>query len=181
VLSAYTLTKPFIGAVGLYRLSDDADVRLYIGIGSNPEVRWKAHAKTDWWADVAKREVAWFGTWRAARRAEIQAIWDENPVHNTVRVNPMGLPELHDDEHAAELPVGDFKLNATDVCTRVRLLGDTYLLTTRGKGVAAVVPIELGRLIRRAGGADAAAEILADHLGVDMDEIRDQGNKAAQD
>lgn len=69
-----------------------------------------------------------------------------------------------------DLPVSDARANITEVITRVRLLRWTVFLTNRDKPVAAVVPIELGRLIRRAGGADRAREILAEHLGVELED-----------
>lgn len=67
------------------------------------------------------------------------------------------------------MPVSEARANITDVIQHVRLLRWTVFLTNRDRPVAAVVPIELGRLIRRAGGADAVAQIVADHLGVEVD------------
>lgn len=66
--------------------------------------------------------------------------------------------------------VSDARANLTEVVSRVRLLRWTVFLVNRRTAVAAVVPIELGKLIRRAGGADRAAEILAEHLGVEVDD-----------
>lgn len=67
------------------------------------------------------------------------------------------------------MPVSEVRANITDVISHVRLLRWTVFLTNREKPVAALVPVGLGKLIRRAGGADAAAQILADHLGVEVD------------
>lgn len=67
------------------------------------------------------------------------------------------------------MPASQARANISEVITRVRLLRWTIFLTNRGKPVAAVVPIALGKLVRRAGGADAAAAILAEHLGVDVE------------
>jgi prevent-host-death family protein len=69
-----------------------------------------------------------------------------------------------------DVPVSEARANITEVINRVRLLRWTVFLTNRDKPAAAVVPIELGRLIRRAGGADRAAEILAEHLGVEVED-----------
>lgn len=69
-----------------------------------------------------------------------------------------------------DLLVSDARANLTEVVSRVRLLRWTVFLLNRKTPVAAVVPIELGRLIRRAGGADRAAEILAEHLGVEAED-----------
>jgi prevent-host-death family protein len=63
------------------------------------------------------------------------------------------------------MSVSDARANITEVINRVRLLRWCVLLTNRDKPVAAVVPAELGQLIRRAGGPDKAAEILRGHLG----------------
>ncbi|MFG2046191.1 hypothetical protein ACGFIW_02005 [Micromonospora sp. NPDC048935] len=64
-----------------------------------------------------------------------------------------------------ELLISEARANLTEVISHVRLLRWTVFLKNRTTPVAAVVPIELGRLVRRAGGADKAAEILRAHLG----------------
>jgi len=64
--------------------------------------------------------------------------------------------------------------NFTELISRVRLLRWTVFLVNRRTPMAAVVPIEVGRLVRRVGGADRAAEILAEHLGIEVDEVRDK-------
>lgn len=64
-----------------------------------------------------------------------------------------------------ELLVSEARANLTEVISHVRLLRWTVFLKNRTTPVAAVVPIELGRLVRRAGGADKAVEILRAHLG----------------
>lgn len=64
-----------------------------------------------------------------------------------------------------DLVVSEARANLTDVLSHVRLLRWTVFLLNRRTAVAAIVPIELGRLVRRAGGADRAAEILRAHLG----------------
>jgi antitoxin (DNA-binding transcriptional repressor) of toxin-antitoxin stability system len=61
--------------------------------------------------------------------------------------------------------VADARANITELISRVRLLRWTVFLSNRRTPMAALVPIELGQLIRRAGGADAAAAILEQHLG----------------
>ncbi|MER7331605.1 MULTISPECIES: hypothetical protein [unclassified Micromonospora] len=69
-----------------------------------------------------------------------------------------------------DLVVSEARANLTDVLSHVRLLRWTVFLLNRRTAVAAIVPIELGRLIRRAGGADRAAEILRAHLGPEPDD-----------
>lgn len=80
-----------------------------------------------------------------------------------------------------DMKSADARANLTEVIAHVRFRRWTVFLFNRRTPMAAVVPIELGRLIRRAGGADAAAEILAEHLGIDVDEVRESGNQATHD
>lgn len=75
---------------------------------------------------------------------------------------------------AEDVTVAVARSNFTELISRVRLLRWTVFLVNRRTPMAAVVPIEVGRLVRRVGGADRAAEILADHLGIDVDEVRDK-------
>jgi prevent-host-death family protein len=64
-----------------------------------------------------------------------------------------------------DTPVSEARANITEVINRVRLLRWVVMLTNRDKPVAAVVPPELGELVRRAGGPDKAADILRERLG----------------
>jgi prevent-host-death family protein len=67
----------------LYRLYDDAEVLLYIGISHQPEVRFEQHAKLkDWWPQVTRRDVQWFDDRPSAAAAEAAAIRSEDPEHN---------------------------------------------------------------------------------------------------
>lgn len=68
------------------------------------------------------------------------------------------------DTNATDHPVAEARANLSELLASVRLLRRTYFLTSRGKRQAAVVPASLGELIERAGGADAAAEVLSAHL-----------------
>ncbi|MFI9012608.1 type II toxin-antitoxin system prevent-host-death family antitoxin [Streptomyces griseus] len=68
------------------------------------------------------------------------------------------------DANAPDQPIAEARANLSELLASVRLLRRTYFLTSRGKRQAAVVPAELGELIERAGGADAAAAILSAHL-----------------
>lgn len=65
-----------------------------------------------------------------------------------------------------DMKVADARANFTELISHVRLLRWTVFLVNRRTPMAAVVPVELGRLVRRVGGADKAAEILTAHLGV---------------
>jgi hypothetical protein len=64
-----------------------------------------------------------------------------------------------------DMPVSLARANITEVINRVRLLRWCVFLMNRDKPMAAVVPAELGVLVRRAGGPDQAADILRAHLG----------------
>lgn len=66
-------------------------------------------------------------------------------------------------EQTTDIPISEARANITDVIASVRLLRTCVFLTRRDKPQAAVVPIELGELIRKVGGSDKAAQILASH------------------
>lgn len=67
----------------------------------------------------------------------------------------------HTDEN---IPISEARANITDVIASVRLLRRCVFLTRRDKPQAAVVPVELGELIRSVGGVDAATAILTGHV-----------------
>ncbi|MGW7248838.1 prevent-host-death family protein [Streptomyces decoyicus] len=68
------------------------------------------------------------------------------------------------DENATDHPIAEARANMSDLLASVRLLRVVRFLTSRGKRQAALVPFELGELVEQAGGPDAAAEILRQHL-----------------
>lgn len=68
-----------------------------------------------------------------------------------------------------DMPVSEARANITDVIQHVRLLRWTVLLTNRDRPVVGMIPVGLAKLIRRSGGADAVAQILAERLGVEVD------------
>lgn len=68
------------------------------------------------------------------------------------------------DTNATDHPIAEARANMSELLASVRLLRRTYFLTSRGKRQAAVVPAELGELIERAGGPDAAAALLSARL-----------------
>lgn len=72
-------------------------------------------------------------------------------------------------EIAETMKVADARANLTELISRVRLLRWTVFLYNRRTPMAALVPIELGKLVRRAGGADRAIEILRENLGPEPD------------
>jgi hypothetical protein len=68
------------------------------------------------------------------------------------------------DANKTDHPTTSARANLSELISAVRLLRRTYFLTTRDKRQVALVPVELGELIDRAGGPDRAAEILAAHM-----------------
>ncbi|QLJ01510.1 GntR family transcriptional regulator [Streptomyces sp. NEAU-sy36] len=67
----------------LYRLFDTDDRLLYVGISSEPKARMRDHAaEKSWWGDVATRDFEWFDSRQEAAEAEIEAIRNEQPLHN---------------------------------------------------------------------------------------------------
>jgi hypothetical protein len=70
----------------LYRLFDGTGRLLYVGIGFDPKLRWRKHAKEQaWWPLVADRQVTWYPTRDEAERAEEQAIAVEGPLFNVIK------------------------------------------------------------------------------------------------
>lgn len=79
------MTGGELGQAAVYRLYDGADQLLYIGLGSVPEARWRAHSREKtWWPDVVRKTVEWHGSFPEAARAEQDAIRAEQPRHNKV-------------------------------------------------------------------------------------------------
>jgi hypothetical protein len=76
----------------VYRLYAADGRLLYVGIGYDHDARWNAHAKKDWWRDVAHKEVIWFECRLLACFEEARAIRNEYPVHNDAPgLNPFGF------------------------------------------------------------------------------------------
>lgn len=69
----------------LYRLFDAAGTLLYVGISSDPKVRWINHAgEKAWFPQVATTTFEWFDTRSSAEAAEVVAIKTEKPLHNII-------------------------------------------------------------------------------------------------
>lgn len=68
------------------------------------------------------------------------------------------------DHNAENIPISEARANITDLVASVRLLRRCVFLTRRSKPQAAVIPVELGEIVRRAGGPDEAQRILTEHL-----------------
>ncbi|MEV5911087.1 prevent-host-death family protein [Streptomyces chartreusis] len=68
------------------------------------------------------------------------------------------------DANATDHPIAEARANMSDLLASVRLLRRTKFLTSRGKRHAAVIPADLGELIEKVGGPDAAAELLKSQI-----------------
>lgn len=73
------------GRTALYRLFGKDDHLLYVGVATNPDVRWASHSHSKpWWPSVERRAVEWHESRAGAERAELAAIRTEKPLHNVV-------------------------------------------------------------------------------------------------
>lgn len=79
--------------VCVYRFFDADDRLLYVGITDDPKGRWKAHAKREWWHQVARHAITWHDTRADALAAEAAAIASEGPLHNVA-----GMPSTMADD-----------------------------------------------------------------------------------
>jgi hypothetical protein len=80
----------------LYRLYGSMAELLYIGVGIVPEYRVTSHRRKPWGHLIARVEIEWYPTDRAAAVAEKQAIRGEHPIHNRMRYSG-GTFELNRD------------------------------------------------------------------------------------
>lgn len=77
----------------VYRLYNEADRLLYVGVAYDPEARWKNHANFSlWWPDVSRRDVEWHDNREAAECAERRAILTEGPLHNIAHTRGLRVP-----------------------------------------------------------------------------------------
>ena len=74
---------PNPGRTALYRLYGRDDALLYVGIATDPEMRWNYHrGLKPWWNEVVRKAVEWHETRTEAAQAEAAAVRDENPRYN---------------------------------------------------------------------------------------------------
>lgn len=75
--------EPTPERTALYRLYDADDRLLYVGITSNPRVRWWTHARDkSWWGEVVRKEVEWFERRKSAEHVEKAEIEGGGPAYN---------------------------------------------------------------------------------------------------
>ncbi|MER6477129.1 GIY-YIG nuclease family protein [Streptomyces filamentosus] len=72
-----------VKASAVYRLYDEHEALLYIGVTRNPPSRWKDHRKEMfWWREVTDKRLTWYSTHEEAWEAERHAIRTEGPRYN---------------------------------------------------------------------------------------------------
>lgn len=82
----------------LYRLFNDAEQLLYVGVTSRLEKRWKFHRRDKaWWPEVRIREIEWFSDRLEALRREAAEIAERRPRYNLnggyqYLLGPVSLP-----------------------------------------------------------------------------------------
>ncbi len=71
------------GRTAVYRLYDEADQLLYVGMTGNPDARFGQHSVIkEWWPQVVRREIEWHPTREIAASAEKEAVRREDPRWN---------------------------------------------------------------------------------------------------
>ena len=94
----------------VYRLYAADDTLLYVGVTGHLGARMAEHAAgTPWWAEVARKTVAWHETREAALLAESDAVRDERPRYNVAGAPRAYVPGIGRDRHR-ETPTS-FRLN----------------------------------------------------------------------
>ncbi|MGV9226433.1 GntR family transcriptional regulator [Streptomyces albogriseolus] len=73
----------------LYKLYNEEDALLYVGVTNNTRVRWAKHA-TDkaWWGEVSRQEITWYADRISALAAEKEAIQRDQPRYNSEHIAP---------------------------------------------------------------------------------------------
>lgn len=124
--------------VALYRIRDEDDVLIYIGITNSIPVRWNGHqAVQPWWDEVCSLTMEWHDTRVEAERAEKAAILDEQPKYNVTYLKPGNWrdrkrPGVHlvAWESVALEPRADDEdlLNMSDIAQMIRVTSTTTAL-----------------------------------------------------
>ncbi len=139
----------------IYRLFGADGVLLYVGISNDPPVRYKQHAgDKPWWHEVATKVEEWQPDRATAKRLETKAITTESPRYNLLE-SPNYPPKPPGDG----MSVAEFRAQFSETLAQTRYAGKIAFLYSRGKRVAAVVPVELAEAAEAVGGPVAAVEI----------------------
>ena len=83
-------------ATYVYRLFNESDDLLYVGISNNIKRRFTEHSCKPWFADVARSHVQEFPTRKSALVHEALAIVSECPTHNVHEPTPVDIAALLD-------------------------------------------------------------------------------------
>jgi len=68
----------------LYRIRNTDGDLLYVGISDRPEYRWFSHRRQHtWWDQAAHYSLEWHESREEAEAAELEAIKQEEPRHNS--------------------------------------------------------------------------------------------------
>jgi excinuclease UvrABC nuclease subunit len=98
---------PHVGPVAVYRLFDEHDELLYIGVANRPEERLSSHRGSKrWWREVARVDLAWHDDRAAAEEAEDLAIIAEAPRYNIMVRGADGRRHARRDVSAKAFEVG---------------------------------------------------------------------------
>ncbi|MFD5542198.1 GIY-YIG nuclease family protein [Streptomyces sp. NPDC127079] len=78
---------PAAERTAVYRLYDEAERLLYVGVASDPRVRFKQHERDKArWPRVTARAIEWFDSRDEALKVEARVITRELPLHNEAGV-----------------------------------------------------------------------------------------------
>ncbi|MEW2635403.1 GIY-YIG nuclease family protein [Streptomyces sp. NPDC048389] len=70
-------------SAALYRLFDEDEQLLYVGVASDPTKRWRFHKRDKpWWRHVRVREIEWFPSRAEALLQEATEIATRRPLYN---------------------------------------------------------------------------------------------------
>lgn len=135
-----------IGETSVYRLYDQADRLLYVGVASIPESRWRDHSSDKaWWPDVARKTVNWHPTYAGALTEEAHAILAEEPIHNVRRdCKPPDVKAAPAERH---VPVRVARENIGAFIDAAFYTGEPTIITKNGEPRAVLLPqTEVARL-----------------------------------
>lgn len=114
----------------LYRLFNDDNVLLYVGVSKSTIRRLAEHNSTTWWLDVASMTVEHFTDRAAALAAESVAVKTEAPLHNVRLTAKWDSRLLTPRDEADSEPIF---LTVAETAERLRISNDTvYDLISEG-------------------------------------------------